>query len=68
MKKLTEIVNPFILLLVPVLVAVVLGISYQFQQHVYTAGVQTTEQAVPLFYKGIHLVKAICAVKQENVW
>lgn len=70
MKKLTEIVNPFILVLVPVLVAVVIGMSYQFQQEVHsaTASLQATEHAVPLFYKGLNLIKAVCAVNPQKVW
>ena len=69
MKKLIDVLNPFVLLLVPVMVAVILGISYQFhQQQEAIAHLQVTEQSVPLFYKGVHLFKAVCAITQDNVW
>ncbi len=70
MKKLIDVLNPFVMLLVPVIVAVTLGIGYQLhQQHeALASGLQTTEQAVPLFYQGVHFIKALCSVTQQNVW
>lgn len=70
MKKLTDVLNPFVLLLVPVLFAVIMGLNYQLhRQHEVLAGrIRITEQAVPLFYQGIHFVKALCSVSQQNVW
>ncbi|WP_462267901.1 hypothetical protein [Mucilaginibacter sp.] len=69
MKKLSDVLNPFVLLLVPVLCAVVMGISYEFhQQQQAIAHLQVTEQTVPLFYKGIELVKTVCALTKDNVW
>ncbi len=67
MKKLINNSNPFILLLVPVLFALVMGVSYQFQQkRSEIAG--TTKHATSLFFKGVSLVKMACSVSKENVW
>ena len=69
MKKLSDVLNPFVLLLVPVIAAVVLGLSYEFRLEAQTLShLQTTEQAVPLFYKGVNLVKTVCALTKDNVW
>lgn len=70
MKKLIDVLNPFVLLLVPVIVAVVLGIGYQLhqQQEALTNSIKTTEQAVPLFYRGVNFIKAFCSVTQQNAW
>lgn len=67
MKKLITNSNPFILLLVPVLFALIMGVSYQFQQKRESiAG--TTQQATSLFYKSVSLVKTVCAVAKEKLW
>lgn len=70
MKKLIDVLSPFVLLLVPVIAAVILGIGYQLhqQQEAIASHTQAAEQAVPLFYQGVHLIKAVCAVAQQNVW
>jgi hypothetical protein len=69
MKKLSDVLNPFVLLLVPVIVAVLLGLSYEFRlQEQALSHLQTTEQAVPLFYKGVNLVKTVCTITKDNVW
>lgn len=67
MKTLIKNSNPFILLLVPVLFALIMGVSYQFQQKKETI-VGTSVHATSLFYKGISLVKTVCAVAKEKVW
>jgi cytochrome c biogenesis protein CcdA len=67
MKKLITNSNPFIMLLVPVLFALIMGVSYQFQQKRESI-VGTTVHATSLFYKGVTLVKTVCAVAKEKVW
>jgi len=67
MKKLIANSNPFILLLIPVLFALIMGVSYQFEQK-RAAIVGSTEQATSLFYKSVSLVKTVCAVAKEKVW
>ena len=69
MKKLVSNSNPFILLLLPVVFALVMGIGYQFQQKkVYTEGASTAVHATSLFYKGVTLVKTVCSVAKEKLW
>jgi cytochrome c biogenesis protein CcdA len=67
MKKLLTNSNPFILLLVPVMFALIMGVSYQVQQK-SEAIVGTTTHATSLFYKGITLVKTVCTVAKEKLW
>ena len=67
MKKLITNSNPFILLLIPVMFALMMGVSYQFQQK-RAEIVGTTEHATSLFYKGVSLVKTVCSVAKEKVW
>lgn len=67
MKKLITNSNPFILLLVPVMFALIMGVSYQVQQK-SEAIVGTTTQATSLFYKGVTLVKTVCTVAKEKLW
>jgi hypothetical protein len=66
MKRLTN-SNPFILLLLPVFFALIMGVSYQVQQKRETI-VGTSVQATSLFYKSIGLVKTVCAIAKEKVW
>jgi hypothetical protein len=71
MKKLVANLNPFVLLLVPVLFALVLGVSYQFEQAQHlanTTSMPSVEQTTSLFSKGVHLVKAVCAISKERLW
>ena len=70
MKKLISNSNPFALLLAPVVFAIIMGISYQFEQHTqqFTAAHATASQAKSLFVKGISLVQTVCAIAKENVW
>ncbi len=67
MKTLITNSNPFILLLVPVLFALIMGVSYQFQ-HQRVAIANTTVHATSLFYKSVSLVKTVCAVAKQKVW
>jgi hypothetical protein len=67
MKKLITNSNPFILLLIPVFFAIIMGVSYQFQQKKAEI-VGTSEHATSLFFKGISLVKTVCAVAKDKVW
>lgn len=67
MKKLITNSNPFILLLVPVLFALIMGVSYQFQEKAASIS-HTTEQATSLFYKGVTLVKTVCSVAENKLW
>ena len=68
MKKLITNSNPFILLLLPVVFALVMGISYQAQQkRDYTIGT-TSKQATSLFFKGVTLVKTVCSIAKEKLW
>lgn len=70
MKKLVSNLNPFILLLVPVMIALVMGISYQVEQAKEFAANNdnTAVHATSLFYKSVGLVKTVCAVAQQQLW
>ena len=71
MKKLVFNLNPFILLLIPVLFALVLGVTYQFEQAEHFAGnssMPSMEQTTSLFSKGVHLVKIVCSISKEQLW
>ena len=67
MKKLITNSNPFILLLIPVMFALIMGVSYQVQQK-RASIVGTTEQATSLFYKSVGLVKTVCSIAKEKLW
>jgi hypothetical protein len=70
MKKLFTNTNPFVLLLIPVMFAFIMGISYQFEQKKHEAEsiAASTVHATSLFVKGIHLVKAVCSIDKPAVW
>jgi hypothetical protein len=68
MKKLITNTNPFILLLAPVLFALIMGISYQFEQKKQYTETTASVHPTSLFFKGIALVKAVCTISKENVW
>jgi len=70
MKKLFTNTNPFILLLAPVLFALIMGISYQFEQkkHDTDNDSASTRHATSLFVKGISLVKTVCSVDKPSAW
>ena len=67
MKRLITNSNPFILLLVPVLFALIMGVGYQFHQHGAII-VGKTEQATSLFYKSVNLFKTVCTVAKQKLW
>jgi hypothetical protein len=68
MKRLIKNSNPFILLLLPVVFALVIGIGYQAQQKKdYTEGT-TSVHATSLFFKGVTLVKTVCSIAKEKLW
>jgi cytochrome c biogenesis protein CcdA len=71
MKKLVSNLNPFILLLVPVLFALALGVSYQFEQARHfseNSSLSSVKQTTSLFTKGINLIQTVCAVTKEVTW
>jgi hypothetical protein len=68
MKKMFTNTNPFILLLAPLLFALIMGITYQFEQHKQNITLASTERATSLFVKGITLVKTVCAIGKTDVW
>ncbi|MFD0795182.1 hypothetical protein ACFQZX_16285 [Mucilaginibacter litoreus] len=68
MKKLVSNSNPFLLLLAPVVFAIIMGVSYQFEQKRQFAAHNTTVQATSLFIKGIAVVKTVCSVATEKLW
>ncbi|MDB5005291.1 MAG: hypothetical protein JWQ34_3516 [Mucilaginibacter sp.] len=70
MKKLFTNTNPFILLLAPVMFALIMGISYQFEQKKQNLENSTasTVHATSLFFKGVNLIKAVCSVSKQDVW
>jgi hypothetical protein len=70
MKKLFTNTNPFILLLAPVLFALIMGISYQFEQkkHQIENAAASTAHATSLFVKGVSILKGVVAVSKQDVW
>lgn len=70
MKKLFTNTNPFILLLAPVMFALVMGISYQFEQkkHHFESATASTVKATSLFVKGVSVIKGVVSVSKQNVW
>jgi cytochrome c biogenesis protein CcdA len=68
MKKLVSNSNPFILLLAPVVFAIVMGVSYQFEQKKQFTANTSAVQATSLFIKGITVVKTVCTIATENLW
>jgi hypothetical protein len=70
MKKFITNLNPFVLLMIPVMVALVLGVNYQFElpEHFAQSNVSQVEHATSLFSKGVHLVKAVCSLSPGKLW
>jgi cytochrome c biogenesis protein CcdA len=69
MKRLITNSNPFILLLLPVAFALIMGISYQSQQQKEFAACRSAAtQATSLFAKGVTFVKTVCSIAKEKVW
>jgi len=68
MKKLITNSNPFILLLLPVAFALIMGISYQSTvKRDFNQG-SAAVHATSLFYKGVTLVKTVCTIAKEKLW
>lgn len=68
MKKLISNLNPFILLLIPVMIALVMGINYQVEQAKEFAADNTIVHATSLFHKSVVVVKTVCAIAQQTIW
>ncbi|MDR6942690.1 hypothetical protein [Mucilaginibacter pocheonensis] len=69
MKTLIKNSNPFVMLLIPVMFALILGVSYQFKQKKESSLIGTSVHATSLFYKGVTLIKTVCTVaKDNNLW
>jgi uncharacterized membrane protein YidH (DUF202 family) len=69
MKKFLFNLNPFAVLLIPVLFALIMGVSYQFEQAKDQAENNfASTPTTSLFYKGVTLVKAVCSLSKDNVW
>ncbi|HEX3384588.1 MAG TPA: hypothetical protein VHS53_05340 [Mucilaginibacter sp.] len=69
MKKLIKNSNPFILLLLPVVFALVMGVSYQAQQkRDFSIGNSESVHATSLFVKGVTLFKTVCSIAKEKLW
>lgn len=68
MKKLVSTSNPFILLLAPVFFAIIMGVSYQFEQKKQSNTSASAVQATSLFIKGVGIVKTVASIAQEKVW
>jgi cytochrome c biogenesis protein CcdA len=68
MKKLVSNSNPFILLLAPVVFAIVMGVSYQFEQRKQFTSNNSAVQATSLFIKGVTVVKTVCTIATEKLW
>ena len=68
MKKLFTNSNPFVLLLAPLAIAIIMGVSYQFEQKKDIVEGSSSVKATSLFVKGITLVKAVCSISKEKLW
>jgi cytochrome c biogenesis protein CcdA len=68
MKKLVSNSNPFILLLAPVVFAIIMGVSYQFEQKKQFTANNSAVQATSLFIKGVTVVKTVCTIATEKLW
>jgi hypothetical protein len=68
MKKLITNSNPFVLLVIPVLFAMIMGVSYQVKHKTFVTEGTSYKQSTSLFIKGVTLFKAVCSVGKERVW
>lgn len=73
MKRVINNTNPFILLLIPVLLVMAMGVNYQLKQDgaelKKVANVANTgKQATSLFNKSITLFKAVCSISKQKEW
>ncbi|QXV66123.1 hypothetical protein FPZ42_17745 [Mucilaginibacter achroorhodeus] len=68
MKKLVSNSNPFIVLLAPVVFAIIMGVSYQFEQNKQSVAHSNAVKATSLFVKGLGVVKTVASVAVEKLW
>lgn len=68
MKKLVSNSNPFILLLAPVVFAIIMGVTYQFEQKKQFTANNSAVKATSLFIKGVTVVKTVASVATQNLW
>jgi len=70
MKKFITNSNPFVLLVIPVLFAMIMGVSYQFKAKTNFSAIDGSsyKQSTSLFIKGVTLFKAVCSVSKEKAW
>ncbi|PJJ80268.1 hypothetical protein [Mucilaginibacter auburnensis] len=69
MKKLINNTNPFVLLLAPLVFALIMGVSYQFEQKKQNDSLAASAvKATSLFAKGVGFIKTVASVKKDNVW
>jgi hypothetical protein len=68
MKKIITNSNPFVLLVIPVLFAMIMGVSYQLKQDRNLLSNCTYTKTTSLFNKSVSLFKTICSVTKEKVW
>ncbi|RFZ92468.1 hypothetical protein D0C36_13655 [Mucilaginibacter conchicola] len=68
MKKLVSNSNPFIVLLAPVVFAIIMGVSYQFEQKNLSVSNNNAVKATSLFVKGLGVVKTVASVAVEKLW
>jgi succinate dehydrogenase/fumarate reductase cytochrome b subunit len=69
MKKFITNSNPFVLLVIPVLFAMIMGVSYQFKAKTNFAAIDGSyKQSTSLFIKSVTLIKTVCSVGKEKAW
>ena len=66
MKNLISNTNPFILLLAPVILALMLGINYELD-HIRTIQVASAD-TISLFSGKMNLFQTVCEVVKEQIW
>ncbi|WP_419801886.1 hypothetical protein [Mucilaginibacter sp.] len=66
MKNFISNTNPFILLLAPVILALLLGIHYELE-HLRAFRVASAE-TISLFSNRMNLFQTVCEVVKEQVW
>ncbi len=66
MKNLILNTNPFILLLAPVILALLLGINYELE-HLRTFQIASAE-TISLFSGKMNLFQTVCEVFKQQVW
>ncbi len=68
MKKIITTSNPFILLMLPIALAMVMSISHQFKQKNPADKGTSYTPATSLFNKSVTLFKSISAVSKQSEW